>query len=1130
MEELFCCPNPACTLPGQPLPYVIAQALEFLCPQCKAVLVPKTEDNWSQQISSDASYWVLDKLEHTPGMILSEVIRLRSLFAEGQTYGTILQIRDIFEVCLKLPTLIAASKVYASKDTTEAERGFLSALVAKPLSLGDWRSIAGKALPPTVRIPSVLRQLLKATLSTFDRYDIPNWRNRTIGHGALGFDTDQEMRHDIEEKLQVIRDHLLQTDILYQQVGIYAKIGQTTVRLVDPFADLSTSTGNLMAECDRESWSVFPYLHLLDGRVFFFDAYYHERRRITALLNYSEGKRQFQILAQVVELYEQLVLATKLKLTEEPFDQTIHTRRDEELLADLRTSIDIVEPSEINTWLATALKSHPKGVFLIQMERGCGKTTFCRNIDPLGLARKKFPKVGLRVHYVNEVYGFRPGNFVWSVTDAFRSNDKGEIAIVGDIPTLSPVAADKQSALANHLAFFLEHRRRLFGEASLVLIIDAIDEAPFGDASILDFVPPPQLLVNGVFIVITSRTKPEIPARLSKALSALTFTAALTIARDHPSNTRLLQSFLTSSRTPQPLWQPFLDLAESRFLYLRTLVDALRLFNVRDYGDLPKGSALIGSLIDRLRRVYGQRHFEHLADILCILAHAFEPLSLEELCHLLAEPFPSLRTAAFLKDVQGLLRVDRADSGNLYSIGHDLTSRLLRERFTAVQKDTLKSWELLLAGLSEEETMQRSTWLDYLILHISDYRLRDGGAAVSPQSDLGYATVLLGYITSQGLDTSARTYRRERELVVTLFDSLSRIGDQKMYLAMARRVPRRMLPDALERRLQDGDTTLLKLAVSDEEIDGEDLLFLRALTIATFRTELFNQAIRLGDKIYSKTGAPEDLITLALILKGTDAEIDGSFTMSRCRKIARDVNKLQLSGSLTRSQRGFLLYSVGRIYGDTFEHLAESRPLLKESLSAFEQVGDRDSVLALKNALALSLFDEGAFLPAYEKLLEIASALETTGAHLRSLNEALSVNIYILSYLAHKPRAELVPFEELTSWELRAYQLNNSCLVSVTSGNMQSGRKFADECLALTESRRGVYSRAAILNNTSVLFGLSENLLLAHEICKQSGYSLGEAITGRNLGLEYPEVGGVLSWQGKMLWPCLKNIDVLPTG
>jgi hypothetical protein len=1024
---------------------------------------------------------------------------------------------------------MAAAYVHNLTDGSGQERALLYALIAKPLSLGDWQTIAASALDAGVRYPKPIRLILRDLCRVFSKHEIAAWRNATIGHGALGFEDDPEIRADIEAKLHIIADHLSRTADHYGSLLVFAQLDEQRIPLSGAAPSLISAAYSVTAECAGETWPLFPYVHAYADRIFFFDAYYPQKRRMSALLNYSHGKKRLQALHEMAQLHEQLMHSTRFKAISQASNDGVHSMAEADMLMLSWSESDLIEPTLLLRWLKDAIQSHGRGVFLLQLERGCGKSSFVRLLDELKSGRARIPGVSVRAHYCNDLFGYRPGNFVWSATDALRFAPDRSIWIAGEMPPLSQNAQDRRLAFAEFLGFFRQQRRRNFNDTGLLFIIDAVDETPLPIAPILDFVPRHEDLEDGVYVLVTARTTQELPGGIRDQLGGIRFTEVLSADRYHQIGDELLQGLLRGSGLAESFWPKCLELSDHRALYLRTLLNAVQFLDAGESLTLPSGSELAWALIDKLRGVYGVRHFHHLTNILAVLAFAYEPLTLEELCYLLLEPHSTIRTAAFLGDVRGLLRLDRSPRGNLLSLAHEETSRFLRTRFSEAHKELVQTWLVIAATQGDAASRRLTPEHSYIFAHIVDYQ-RDNGIELGADAARQLARDMVAFLSEQS-DAHSLAAERARQIAVNALEVLSASRDAVCYFETASQLSSTLLIPALERRLQENDQMLPLIAAPDAIGRAESYDFYRALAVAAYRAERFNIAVQVADSVCQATGLARDLATFAIVLKGTDSTVAGSFTMARCREVAQKAIAGELRTQLPVRLRAYLLYSVGRIFSDTIENQEDAVTLLTESLRLFESEGERVAIIALRNALALADFDAGSFASAFARMNEVLRAVETLADQVpRAIRETAIVNVHVLSFLAGAEVVDLVESSELRNWELRAYHLNNRFLISITNGMDELANRLSSECLELVTERQGVYSRAAILNNIGVVFGNRVCLEQAHKICFDSGYSIGESIAATNLGFDRPVVHGVVRWTKGLLWPCLKNMDVMPEG
>lgn len=90
---------------------------------------------WNIIICKDDSLWNENIFENSPSIIAHEYYRIKELLMENQTYGAMMQVKDLLEVILKFPIVIELSRLNAKPDKTEDDYKFLGSLLEKPLNL-----------------------------------------------------------------------------------------------------------------------------------------------------------------------------------------------------------------------------------------------------------------------------------------------------------------------------------------------------------------------------------------------------------------------------------------------------------------------------------------------------------------------------------------------------------------------------------------------------------------------------------------------------------------------------------------------------------------------------------------------------------------------------------------------------------------------------------------------------------------------------------------------------------------------------------------------------------------------------------------------------------------------------------
>lgn len=187
------------------------------------------------------------------------------MFERGQVYGAVLQLKDLLEVLIKFPVLLTTAQIYHKQGGRSAsENKLLAALLQKSLSLGDWDRIAN-TLKKSSLAPSPLHRILEHICTIYNKYQITNWRNTEIGHGALAFAEDEKFQQDLKEKVELIAQHLSEYAICYQNISLLVREEENEWLLhgSDKGKDLDHRESEVLVRIKDEGdasheWSLFP--------------------------------------------------------------------------------------------------------------------------------------------------------------------------------------------------------------------------------------------------------------------------------------------------------------------------------------------------------------------------------------------------------------------------------------------------------------------------------------------------------------------------------------------------------------------------------------------------------------------------------------------------------------------------------------------------------------------------------------------------------------------------------------------------------------------------------------------------------------------------------------------------------
>ncbi|WP_042454303.1 tetratricopeptide repeat protein [Neobacillus dielmonensis] len=701
----------------------------------KSNYVP-SNTKWNKRMTSGNRYWYKEAFENYPSIIAHEYWRLFDMIDQGQTFGALLQLKDVFEVMIKLPTLVSVSHIYHKKNRSDVENKIILNLVEKHLSLGDWKRIA-QTIVQRVQTEGPIFQILNNIISIYE--DIPAWRNKQIGHGALTYD-EEVLQNDIENKLLSIRAYLIENEHFYQQFSLFLQdenkekkklIGKTNAR------GLTEKFTNVYIEYEGNHQTLYPYIFVEDGKIFFFDSFSKYDFR-TSLLNYPEGVKRTN-LKNINDLMKTVYTSFNQshqvgQLTEHSFEEDSYSLIEEKVTQKMQEVDDFERPTYLENWLTTNIQKRNKGVFLLQMERGTGKTTFSRALDELSLGKIKIANTSVRCHYINDSYSYKLKNFFTNLIDQLRMDKKGN-TVISSIHQISETADNKKKEFANLLNLYHKEHQKFFGKDKLMLVIDGLDEIPAkSKLSIYDFIPSADMLDENVFLLLTSRTNDEISEYSRNRIRFLKVSDKKVSTKNEQEHVDMLNNYVRKyifqtndlSKEQEKLKDWLLDHADFRFIYLKLLKEIYKIKPQDEIMKLPKGKELFDYYFNSLESLYGEKFFKNIMQLLSIIATSYEPLTYREISSLMGEDKATFKLLAYLIDIRGFIKIERSYRGNLITISHINWKKIIIQRFGSAIKQLVESWAE--EQYISEELLETIDWsraendgLTYFITYLHDY-------------------------------------------------------------------------------------------------------------------------------------------------------------------------------------------------------------------------------------------------------------------------------------------------------------------------------------------------------------------------------------------------------------------------
>ena len=458
----------------------------------------------------DKEYARAEGLDNVPAMLCYSYNQLINLVKNGQVYGVLLQIKDVFEQLYKIPlvmTLIVLDSESKYKDEKEYS-DIIKSAIGSPMSMGQWDALANTIIKSSrsIDLPENLITILKRTRTLYRTEisptapDIINWRNNTIGHGVLKFEDDLSYREEIEKLLEMLKNYFNGTkkysinnlyDNAYFTQGGY-KLTGNNLYSYDNGSVLKLYLDNKEYECSH-------YINNHELKYYLFDSYYC-KKKVIKYCSYYDGQNEIVQSKYFSDLYEKFILKRRTSINSFP---GIISREDDILLEYLNTPSEYVKPLELIQCLEDKLEEIISGVITIFMERGTGKSAFANQMSGLYHNNPLIKSSFSRCYHISNASIRGTTDFINSINFSFRHSFDPSQDLWGgidDIPTLSTKTSTPSMDMANFLNYFHDKYRKEY----TILVIDGIDEITDENESIINFIPEIKDLDDGVFVVLLS--------------------------------------------------------------------------------------------------------------------------------------------------------------------------------------------------------------------------------------------------------------------------------------------------------------------------------------------------------------------------------------------------------------------------------------------------------------------------------------------------------------------------------------------------------------------------------------------------------------------------------------------------
>jgi len=669
---------------------------------------------------------------------------LYGFMKEQNYFGALLEYKDVVEIVLKFPTLVAINHLWRKNEyELPEEKQILELLLGKPLSLGDWQAVCGHFIklykgtaPEYTGIAITLKPLLEAVNKFYEQGVIVHWRNETIGHGALqsNLENNSEFINDFSARLKALKAHLANNRRLYDQLEVL-DTSNNPLR----GKDCEEHIGDMLRiRLGTAEYDQTPFVLVKDRTTNIFDSCVKDS---VYILNYITGKKikQRYGLADVfAEKRKAYFSNERLTELEQSASKLMDSAFDSEEINIISKMADEKEAFTNPEYIIGDIKSffagNDKGVLFLQMERGMGKTTLVRAIDQLAMGNVRLDdgqnNMAVRAYYINNMFSYRIDHFqnesVFILTNAENFGVKR--FVLSGISSNFIDAEDMSAEFARFLNDVLGVYQQKTPARKLLFIIDGLDEIRYGDKrTIFDCIPHSEKLADGVYLLLTGRHKNEVAPWIQEKYAAIEGKAVSTIGYHctNEHNRSTLENYLArqlykKSPAEMPpdetvIINAIIEKGSHRFLYVKALGELQKAgnFNINEISD----ESILERYLNVLERKYGKgKHYEKIKRLLLITALLDEPATIEELSYLYSFETADFKFLGYMTDLKGLLRIDRTGTGETVSASvgtiHEDWKRHLIDRDKIMMQGIVADWVDEVRGKAQSYKDGNTTVLD----------------------------------------------------------------------------------------------------------------------------------------------------------------------------------------------------------------------------------------------------------------------------------------------------------------------------------------------------------------------------------------------------------------------------------
>ena len=679
--------------------------------------------NWGNIIANDTAFW-LGKNTYIPQILSVEYQRLRKLFLENQVMGAIFELKDVIELTIKIPVILAMA-ISLNDDRNKlsiTKSKSFELLLSGPLSLGHWMNIA-KVLIKEPSLNESMKTILDNTLKYLSvdneanhSVNIVAWRNKRIGHGAFNEHLNRETCIEVEKILVALKEVFEANSKLFQLFEIYQNSTNLMKRLDLDTNQLEEQIDELLVKIDDKYIPLTPFIIAIKNNIYLYDSFLEGKK--VGYLDYINADKIKLVVDQITCIYNDLNHKTNILSLGSVKNLVLEDDEISYLSTNMR---DLIKPEYLVNKLKSWIDTYSKGIFRLQMDTGMGKSTFVKMLDPflneqIGKKHITFPDVSVRCFYINNTYSAKLSFFRDGIKKSFYKTDDGKVFKGNDISFKS------KNEFAEFLNLFLEYYQQLSYSGynvkpKILLVIDALDESfKNNESEILSVIPDENMLSDDIYILITYRTDNNLDYSVRNEFNIINFTDTFIINSDDKNNQELIKKYILK-------FAPHMLVSDNKILNSVSGTTFLRA-NILRYipSVLEKNTILFDSDIfkcyfNKLYFFYSDKYYEKIKQIIILLSFSEVPLNLEQISTVLGDTLDNFQILCILDDLGGILYKINTHKGVSYTIKHLEIKKFILDYFSYEAELLLITLlNQLIELLNSEEAIDGIAWLRLLLV------------------------------------------------------------------------------------------------------------------------------------------------------------------------------------------------------------------------------------------------------------------------------------------------------------------------------------------------------------------------------------------------------------------------------